>query len=419
MSEAPQGENSGKTAKPRRHRTRKPNLKNSESRASPSPAGTRPSNNKESAPNPKYLEINKLIKKYHPVSFNGVAITALQSPLQQLLKKSTDLDIYLGFHLKPSDPEFLFDLEILKFSLYLPLKYPFYQNQEDQTRPSIVVLNKDIPRGFSVNIEIGFNEIIDLCVQKKLNKKSKRNRHRKSRKEEENVEEEEETELQLVQGTDLTSIIMTLDKYLEMFLSRQKKDTIKIVRYKKPQLTAVPPVETPKPKPIVKTPSVVVPVEIAEMRATQIRKFIQRLEKEFKIKKFKTTPSNDIYSLDIPLIENGLVVKVDPQIPDLHIDHFPCRLHIPTDYLYNEQRGLKLEIDKNFLINVLSQYEDSSQRLEFSKRINRLIGDFNNKISTSFVKDNVSNLNLLKHSITSQMNFFVHNCQALLDGTYV
>ncbi|ODV95891.1 hypothetical protein PACTADRAFT_49331, partial [Pachysolen tannophilus NRRL Y-2460] len=135
-------------------------------------------------PDPKFLEINKLIKTFEPLTINGSLVSNLSSSIQQNLKKLclAKENIYLTLSIVPSDPDFPFDLDFLKISLFVPSKYPFFQRNgyDKTTRPSIAVLNEEIPKGFSVNIEYGFNEIVDKCIENKSNRKSKRKRNRKN-----------------------------------------------------------------------------------------------------------------------------------------------------------------------------------------------------------------------------------------------
>jgi hypothetical protein len=55
--------------------------------------------------------------------------------------------------MSPSDPDFPYEIEALECTLLVPKTYP------ESGRPSLRALNKDIPRGFQINIEKGF-EII-------------------------------------------------------------------------------------------------------------------------------------------------------------------------------------------------------------------------------------------------------------------
>src|SRR4051794_28828875 len=65
--------------------------------------------------------------------------------------KETELghgEVSLLFHLAPSDPDFPFDLDHLECDLRVPEGYP-------KKPPQLQIKNKDIPRGFAINIERG------------------------------------------------------------------------------------------------------------------------------------------------------------------------------------------------------------------------------------------------------------------------
>jgi hypothetical protein len=96
----------------------------------------------------------------------------------------------LRFQLKPSDPDFPFELEQLDCELQVPASYP-------KQAPTLLVKNKDIPRGFCINIERGWDKLV--------------------------------TEKQ---GTTLLTLITALDKHLEEFLSEQKVETVTLMSFK-------------------------------------------------------------------------------------------------------------------------------------------------------------------------------------------
>lgn len=96
----------------------------------------------------------------------------------------------LKFKLAPSDPDFPFELAHLECDLRVPKAYP-------EERPELKVLNKDIPRGFSINVERGWSK---LAEERK--------------------------------GATLLSLVNSLDKNLEIFLSEEKAETVKLVTFK-------------------------------------------------------------------------------------------------------------------------------------------------------------------------------------------
>lgn len=96
----------------------------------------------------------------------------------------------LVFKLKPSDPDFPFELPYLDCDIRVPEEYP-------EERPVLLVRNKDIPKGFSINVERGWDR---LAEEKK--------------------------------GSTLLALVYALDRNLERFLSEQKVETIKLVSFK-------------------------------------------------------------------------------------------------------------------------------------------------------------------------------------------
>jgi phage FluMu protein Com len=107
--------------------------------------------------------------------------------------KETDLghgDVSLLFNLAPSDPDFPFDLAHLECDLRVPAAYP-------KKPPQLQVKNKDIPRGFAINIEKGW----EALVQEK-------------------------------RGATLLALTNALDRKLESLLSEQKAETVKLTIFK-------------------------------------------------------------------------------------------------------------------------------------------------------------------------------------------
>lgn len=182
---------------------------------------------RKSPPDFRLQEITSLINKFPPSQINGKEFQPSHKRAMINFVKTTLVteDVYLVINVIPSDPEFPFDLESLKISLLVPLNYPMKKNKNGvpNNRPSMMVLNSEIPRGISYNIESGFKKI----VEKSCGKKEAREKGKIS---ESNSEKSLEEEIKIVGGNNLVGIIQTLDKYLEVFLSQKKKDTIKFVR---------------------------------------------------------------------------------------------------------------------------------------------------------------------------------------------
>ncbi|KYK55015.1 CHY zinc finger domain protein [Drechmeria coniospora] len=96
----------------------------------------------------------------------------------------------LVFKMAPSDPDFPFELAYLHCELRIPARYP-------DERPSLRVRNSDMPRGFGINIERGWER---LAEAKK--------------------------------AATILSLVHSLDRNLEKYLSEQKAETVKLVTFK-------------------------------------------------------------------------------------------------------------------------------------------------------------------------------------------
>lgn len=125
---------------------------------------------------PRSYQLNQLRKRYSPKEStvdNGAATRLI-------------------FNLAPSDPDFPFELDHLECDLKIPKNYP-----KDGSPPRMAILNKDIPRGFAINVEKGWEKLVD------------------ERK-----------------GATLLALTNALDKHLEEFLTEQKAETVKVTIYK-------------------------------------------------------------------------------------------------------------------------------------------------------------------------------------------
>lgn len=123
----------------------------------------------------------------HPRKYQLDQIKRRYSPIQNTLQDGT---VNLFFNLKPSDPDFPFELDHLECELQIPASYP-------EKPPVLRVKNKDIPRGFAVNIEKGWDKLVQ-------------------------------------DNRDITLLALTnsLDKNLESFLSERKAKTVTMVSFK-------------------------------------------------------------------------------------------------------------------------------------------------------------------------------------------
>ena len=94
----------------------------------------------------------------------------------------------LTFRMVPSDPDFPFEMVGLECELKLPLAYPA------SGRPSLHVTNKEMGRGYQINVEKGFDALVAESPQ-----------------------------------ATLLGLMTALDKRLEALLSEQKAETIKLL----------------------------------------------------------------------------------------------------------------------------------------------------------------------------------------------
>ncbi|RMY72875.1 hypothetical protein D0863_04249 [Hortaea werneckii] len=109
----------------------------------------------------------------------------------------------LSLRMKPSDPDFPYEIDDLECELRVPRSYP------NSGRSSIQVTNKDIPRGFQINIERGFDLILSSNP-----------------------------------GITLLAAMNRLDRQLEPILAGRMAETIKIVANKRPASPAPAPAQS-------------------------------------------------------------------------------------------------------------------------------------------------------------------------------
>lgn len=122
-----------------------------------------------------------------------------------------------AFSMAPSDPDFPFELVGLECVLHVPMAYP------KGARPSLDVKNKDMGRGFQINVERGFARLAESRPQ-----------------------------------STLLGLMNSLDKQLESLLTEQKSETITIIpnnaRLQRSGTRQVKPaehVEAPQPQPTI------------------------------------------------------------------------------------------------------------------------------------------------------------------------
>ncbi|VVT53461.1 uncharacterized protein SAPINGB_P003585 [Magnusiomyces paraingens] len=281
LASASQGESSQEPSQQshnkqrRRHRTRKPknpeqmnNISNDETRSLPES-----SRNNQTRVTQRFnrADPSRVVQK--PQRKNPKNHSPRSNELEQLKKGfpniiEDELDSSkFSMVLRPSDPDFPFDISNLEFDLFVPISYP-------RDPPLITVTNSDIPKGFSVNVDLGFRDMARSSLGKKT----------------------------------LLDLINELDKKLEFFLKQEKRQTIKIVKYKSKPGSAsskASSIQEPEkevsesysaaPETFVKK-TIIVPPEIKQARSTQVAQLIHRLGPDV-ISMMSTDERESIYNI--------------------------------------------------------------------------------------------------------------------------
>ncbi|KAL8705464.1 MAG: hypothetical protein Q9201_001395, partial [Fulgogasparrea decipioides] len=145
------------------------------------------------------------VRRYEPPPVDASRI--VQKPIPRLQKESPrqfqlrqlerrfstqqiagDGESKLEFRLVPSDPDFPFELTGLECVLHVPNTWP------GEGRPSLAVRNHDMPRGYQINVERGFDALAQNSTQ-----------------------------------ATLLSLINVLDRQLETLLAQEKAESIELV----------------------------------------------------------------------------------------------------------------------------------------------------------------------------------------------
>ncbi|KAL9024610.1 MAG: hypothetical protein Q9196_006392, partial [Gyalolechia fulgens] len=132
--------------------------------------------------------VQKPVSRFQKDSPKEFQIRQLERRFPSLQKDVGNGETTLSFQLVPSDPDFPFDLAGLDCVLHVPDMYP------EDGRLFLAVKNKDMPRGYQINVERGFNALVQRSPQ-----------------------------------ATLLSLMNTLDQQLEALLTEQKAETIKII----------------------------------------------------------------------------------------------------------------------------------------------------------------------------------------------
>lgn len=183
-------------------------------------------------------------------------------------------DTLLLFDLKPSDPDFPFDLPKLQLELRVPAGYP-------AAPPKLSVKDSQIPKGFAINIERGFDKLV-----------------------------------QQRPGCFLRKLVNELDKALASILSEKKAETVKLTFVKHARdpddeeptvsLTAPAPAPAPAPKPVAESqPKPYIPREsfsqdqINEAKARRAQETRQLEARMGRLPSYQKSSDGVIYTLPL------------------------------------------------------------------------------------------------------------------------
>ena len=160
---------------------------------SSTPAPSQPTSRQSNPPAP---DRTRVVARPTPKTQTEDPRTFQINQIQRRFKPSVseqDATTVMTFNMKPSDPDFPYDVEEFECALSVPAQYP------TSGKPSLTIKNKEIPRGFQINIERGFDSIAGSAPQ-----------------------------------ATLLSLMNRLDKQLEAILGGQIAETVKIVPNKGP-----------------------------------------------------------------------------------------------------------------------------------------------------------------------------------------
>lgn len=129
---------------------------------------------------PRAFEISQLRRRFTPDESSSAGES----------EGENNRSMTLTFRLRPSDPDFPFDMDALHCSLRVPFDYP------NGGKPTLRVTNPEMERGYQINVERGFDSIVAAS-----------------------------------RSQTLLGYFNSLDKQLERLLSSEKADTIKLVSH--------------------------------------------------------------------------------------------------------------------------------------------------------------------------------------------
>lgn len=207
-------------------------------------------------------------------------------------------DTLLAFELQPTDPDFPYDIDQLACQLTVPNGYPA------SSRPTLQIKNTEIPRGFQINIERGFDAIA--------------------------AEGRTST---------LLALMNRLDQRLEAILAGKIAETVKIVPNQRSS-TAANAGSAPQPVPDAQTQKSSLEPTAEQLEAAKIkrRSDTRQLEARFsRVPGFKASSGGWRYTIPIEVLSRNtwppplrLLRSVDVSVPDKYPLE-PLLLHLNND----------------------------------------------------------------------------------------
>lgn len=205
----------------------------------------------------------------------------------------------LTFKMPPSDPDFPFEIVALECIMTVPMAWPH------SGKPSLRVTNKEMKRGFQLNVERGFDQIVAMAPK-----------------------------------ATLLGLVNRLDKDLEALLTGQMADTIKIVANARapeaPKTTALPTRPAVQAEPLgtfeaVERFTPQQKEEAQSKRQADIRQLVARLGR---LANFKQSADGVAFTVPFqPVKKDGIPDSIRNQstirliVPELYNLH-PCRIEI-------------------------------------------------------------------------------------------
>lgn len=219
------------------------------------------------------------------------------------------------FQMTPSDPDFPYEIEALECEMRVPDSFP------TSGKPALTVRNKDIPRGFQINIERGFDAIVAGAP-----------------------------------GATLLGLTNRLDKQLETILAGRMAETVKIVsntgQSKKPVQKGEPQTQATEysPEPVHKKQSDVTNEQREKARIKR-QSDVRQLEARFsRLQSFSKSADGSVFTLPLDSLKRSAwpealqsLRAAQITVPELY-PLSPVELHLGSES--NEARAVERAFKK-------------------------------------------------------------------------